>query len=229
MIIDKNSNKNIERKERLHISLQSLHRMPYYLQYLKQARNNGIDVIPATAIAADLKLNEVQVRKDLAAICTTKGKPKAGFIVDELISNMEEFLGYNNTKDAVLVGAGSLGSALLAYSGFENYGLNIVAAFDNDQRKIGKNIHGRKVLPIEELKDICKRLNIHIGIITVPAQYAQETCNKLIESGIMAIWNFAPIHLSTPDEILVKNENMAASLAVLSQHLQERLNYGREE
>ena len=106
--MSKNSENVIEKKEKPYISIQSLQRMPYYLQYLKQARDHGIDVIPATTIAADLKLNEVQVRKDLAAICTTKGKPKAGFIVDELINNMEDFLGYNNTKDAVLVGAGSL-------------------------------------------------------------------------------------------------------------------------
>jgi len=227
--MDKNSEKIIERKEKPYISIQSLQRMPYYLHYLKEAKNDGIEIIPATTIAADLKLNEVQVRKDLAAICTTKGRPKAGFIVDELISNMKEFLGYNNTKDAVLVGAGSLGKALMAYSEFENYGLNIVAAFDVDQNKIGGSVHGKKILPIEELQNLCKRLNIHIGIITVPAQNAQEVCNKLIASGILAIWNFAPTHLSTPEDILVKNENMAASLAVLSQHLQEKINNSRED
>ncbi|NMB96651.1 MAG: redox-sensing transcriptional repressor Rex [Clostridiaceae bacterium] len=226
--MSKNSENVIEKKEKPYISIQSLQRMPYYLQYLKQARDHGIDVIPATTIAADLKLNEVQVRKDLAAICTTKGKPKAGFIVDELINNMEDFLGYNNTKDAVLVGAGSLGKALLSYSKFENYGLNIVAAFDIDKDKIGKKVNGKEILPMEELENTCKPLNIHIGIITVPVQCAQEVCDKLIECGILAIWNFAPIHLLTPENILVKNENMATSLAVLSQHLQEKIDNSRE-
>mgnify|MGYP001275585496 FL=1 len=226
---DNNKEKIIEKKEKPYISIQSLHRMPYYLHYLKEAKKAGIEVIPATTIASDLKLNEVQVRKDLAAICTTKGKPKTGFIVGELIKNMEDFLGYNNTKDAVLVGAGSLGKALLSYSGFENYGLNIVAAFDIDKEKIRTRINDKEVLPMEEMENICRRLNIHIGIITVPVQYAQDVCDKLIASGILAIWNFAPVHLSTPEGILVRNENMAASLAILSHHLQEKLNNSRKD
>ncbi|HHV96362.1 MAG TPA: redox-sensing transcriptional repressor Rex [Clostridiaceae bacterium] len=221
--MNKNREKPIAKKERPYVSIQSLYRMPYYLHYLKEAKKKGIEVIPATTIAADLKLNEVQVRKDLSAICTTKGKPKTGFIVDELIKNMEDFLGYNNAKDAVLVGAGSLGRALLSYSGFESYGLNIVVAFDNDKEKIGTKINGKEVLSVAEIENVCRRLNIHIGIITVPAQHAQEVCNKLIASGILAIWNFAPVHLSTPEGILVRNENMAASLAILSHHLQEKL------
>jgi len=128
-----------------------------------------------------------------------------------------------------LVGAGSLGKALLSYSGFENYGLNIVAAFDIDKEKVRTRINDKEVLPVEEMENICRRLNIHIGIITVPAQYAQDVCDKLIASGILAIWNFAPVHLSTPEGILVRNENMAASLAILSHHLQEKLNNNRKD
>jgi redox-sensing transcriptional repressor len=205
------------------ISKQALKRMPYYLQHLKKLLSEGIEIIAAPAIAESLGLNEVQVRKDFSAISTTKGKPKAGFPVKELIDNMEDFLGYHNIDDAVLLGAGSLGRALLSYKGFESYGLNIVAAFDADDSVAGSNICGKKVLPASKLSDMCKRMNIHIGIIAVPADQAQAVCDQLVSCGILAIWNFAPVHLSAPANILVRNENMAASLAMLSNHLREKL------
>ena len=205
------------------ISTQALARMPYYLQYLKQLQNDGITVIASPAIASDLDLNEVQVRKDLAAISSVKGKPKSGFAVQDLIYNMEHLLGYHNVKDAVLVGVGSLGKALLSYKGFDNSGMHIVAAFDNDESAIGSEACGKIILPVDKLSGMCRRMKIHIGIITVPEKQAQTVCDQLVAGGILAIWNFAPIHLSTPEEILVQNENMAASLAILSNHLHDKM------
>jgi len=205
------------------ISKQALHRMPYYLQYLKKLQKEGVVVVAAPAIAESLNLNEVQVRKDFASVSTAKGKPKSGFVVKELIENMENFLGYHDVDCAVLVGAGSLGNALLSYKGFENYGLNIVAAFDSDKDIIGKEICGKKVLPVDKLSEMCRRLNIHIGIIAVPESQAQTVCDQLVAGGVLAIWNFAPVHLFTPKNILVQSENMAASLAILSKHLKENL------
>ncbi|MGE4484718.1 MAG: redox-sensing transcriptional repressor Rex [Oscillospiraceae bacterium] len=206
------------------ISIQALQRMPYYLQYLKKLQINGVTIIAAPAIAETLDLNEVQVRKDFASVSTTKGKPKAGFSVSELIENIEILLGYRNVSDAVLVGAGSLGRALLSYQGFDSSSMHIVAAFDINESIIGCEINGKKVLHVSELDELCSRLKIHIGIITVPAEKAQEVCDRLVSGGILAIWNFAPIHLTAPKNILIKNENMAASLALLSKHLQERIN-----
>lgn len=203
------------------ISTQAIKRMPVYLQYLKKLRTDGIQVIAAPAIAVSLNLNEIQVRKDFAAVSTSKGKPKAGFIVQDLIENMEEFLGYHKVDNAVLVGVGSLGRALLSYKGFMEYGLNIVAAFDKNSSIVGSEICGKKVLPDHKLSEMCRRLNIHIGIITVPEEQAQVVCDQLVAGGIHAIWNFAPTHIYTPKEILVKNENMAASLALLLKHLKE--------
>ncbi|MEG1547270.1 MAG: redox-sensing transcriptional repressor Rex [Clostridia bacterium] len=205
------------------ISKQALQRMPYYIQHLRTMHKNGIAIIAAPALAAALGLNEVQVRKDLAAISTTKGKPKTGFNVDELIANMEEFLGYNNIDEAILVGVGSLGRALMCYKGIAECGMNIVAAFDINEGLVGSQICGKYVFHMDELIEICKRLNVRIGIITVPADQAQGVCDKMVESGILAIWNFAPSHLRTPENILVQNENMAASLAMLSKHLGEKL------
>jgi len=205
------------------ISRQALQRMPYYLQYLKKLHGEGVEVVAAPAVAASLHWNEVQVRKDFAAVSPTKGKPKAGFSVRELIDNMEEYLGYRNTRDAVLIGAGSLGTAFLSYQGFAQYGMNIIMAFDADEAKTGKEIGGKPVLPMKELIPMCARTKVRIGIITVPERQAQAVCDQLVEAGILAIWNFAPVHLTTPAGILVQSENIAASLAVLSKHLQEHL------
>ncbi|MGB8451443.1 MAG: redox-sensing transcriptional repressor Rex [Anaerocolumna sp.] len=207
------------------ISTQALERMPYYLQYLKQSQKEGVTAIASPAIAADLALNEVQVRKDLAAVSTSKGRPKAGFLIQDLIYNMEELLGYHNVKDAVLVGAGFLGRALLSYKGFDDSGMHIAAAFDIDETIIGSEICGKKVLSVNKLSGMCRRLNIHIGIIAVPEDKAQTVCDQLVAGGILAVWNFAPIHLSTPEDIMVRNENMSASLAMLSKHLQEKMNH----
>jgi len=131
-------------------------------------------------------------------------------------------LGYDNTTDAILVGAGKLGQALLGYSGFEAYGLNILAAFDA-KPFASKTQEGKPVYPIDQLESFCRGNKVLMGIITVPAPYAQEVCDQLVACGIKAIWNFAPIHLDVPSNILVQNENMATSLAVLSMHLQAQI------
>lgn len=215
---------NDDKKSPVVISTQALQRMPYYLQYLKKLQSEGISIIAAPAIAEVLELNEVQVRKDFASVSTSKGKPKAGFVVSDLIDNMENFLGYRNVNDAVLVGAGSFGKALLSYQGFDSCGMHIVAAFDINEKIVGSEINKKMVFPIGRLSEMCHRLNVHIGIITVPANQAQAVCDQLVSGGILAIWNFAPAHLSAPKDILVKNENMATSLALLSKHLQKKLN-----
>ena len=197
-------------------------RLPVYLAYLKSMPSDGQTHISATALAFALSMGEVQVRKDLATV-SDGGRPKIGYPRDLLITDIEEFLGYGSTNKAVLIGAGKLGRALLGYSGFEEYGLNIMAAFDNDQQLVGKTKTGKDVRPLGELSDFCKQQKIKIGIITVPSEFAQDVCNTLIDADILAIWNFAPTHLDVPSDILVHNENMAASLALLSQHLKEHM------
>lgn len=204
------------------ISKAVLKRLPVYLSYLKSMPDNGQTHISATALAQALNMGEVQVRKDLAMV-SDGGRPKIGYPRDVLIADIEEFLGYGNTNNAVLIGAGKLGKALLGYSGFAEYGLNIVAGFDTDEVLVGKIKGGKSILPISMLDQFCREQKIKIGIITVPAEHAQAVCNLLIRAGIAAIWNFAPTHLDVPPEILVQNENMAASLALLSKHLSEHM------
>ncbi len=203
------------------ISKQTLRRLPVYLHYLKSLPEHPCN-ISATAIAQGLGLNDVQVRKDLAAV-SCGGRPKVGYVCEELIADIECFLGFDDADSAVIVGAGNLGRALLSYGGFEKYRLNILAAFDVDDAMIGRTYAGKRILPLERLGNLCGRLNVGIGIITVPAQAAQEVCDILVASGVGAIWNFAPTHLRVPSHVLVQNENMAASLAVLSKHLSVKL------
>ena len=204
------------------ISRATLKRLPTYLSYLKALPSEASANISATALAAGLHMGEVQVRKALALV-SDGGRPKIGYNREHLIADIENFLGYGNSNDAVLIGAGKLGRALLGYGGFAEYGLNIVAAFDANDTLIGTTNGGKPIMHLSRLGEVCQRYKIKIGIITVPAEYAQGVCDLLIENGILAIWNFAPKHLNVPDGILVQNENMAASLALLCKHLNERM------
>ena len=208
----------MERKE---ISKAVLKRLPGYLTYLKATQEGGSQYISATALANALGMGEVQVRKDLAMV-SSGGKPKIGYLREGLIDDIEQFLGYDNTTDAVIIGAGKLGQALCGYSGFDAYGLNILAAFDIAPSKSHTD-EGKPIYPISQLERFTKANKVLMGIITVPAAYAQEVCDRLIACGIKAIWNFAPTHLEVPANILVQNENMATSLAVLSMHLQAHI------
>lgn len=203
------------------ISRSVLKRLPIYLSYLKSLPANAPAYISATFIANALGMGDVQVRKDLAMV-SDGGRPKVGYCRVDLTEDLEQFLGYDNTNDSVLIGAGKLGRALLGYSGFEEYGLNILAAFDAAPA-MEKTENGKPIFHMDMLEAYCHTNKICMGIIAVPASCAQEVCDRLIASGIKAIWNFAPIHLEVPDYILVQNENMATSLAVLSMHLQVQM------
>ena len=206
---------------RKEISKSVLKRLPRYLAYLKTIPDTASPYISATSLAAALGMGEVQVRKDLAMV-SDGGRPKIGYLRESLINDIEQFLGYDNTTDAVLIGAGKLGQALCGYSGFEAYGLNVLAAFDV-KPPAEKTEEGKPIYPMEQLQSFCKANKVLMGIITVPAEHAQDACNQLIDCGIKAVWNFAPTHLDVPANILVQNENMATSLALLSMHLQAQI------
>lgn len=210
-------------KELTNVSKATLGRLPSYHRYLAERQAAGEKTVSSTAIAEELHLTAVQVRKDLSAISSAAGKPKRGFDVGELLADINRFLGYDNVTDAVLVGAGGLGSALVGYGGFKNYGLNIVAAFDTDPARIGREICGVRVLDAGGLARSVRELNVRIGILTVPKEAAQAAADELVAGGVRAIWNFAPVHLALPADIAVKNEDMAASLAILSRRLAEIL------
>ncbi|MBR6578548.1 MAG: redox-sensing transcriptional repressor Rex [Clostridia bacterium] len=204
--------------ERSNVTKATLGRLPQYLQFLNGLPPGQYDHISATTIARMLSLGEVQVRKDLAAV-SGLGKPKVGYRTSELIKDLEDALGCKKLTPAILVGAGKLGRALLDYNGFEEYGVQITAAFDCNEQVLRMNNTSKEILPISSLKKYCSENGIRIGIITVGSGSAQDVCDQMLEAGITAIWNFAPCQLKVPDNVLVKQENLALSLAHLNSQI----------
>ena len=193
----------------------TLGRLPLYLEYLRSLPEM-CRTISATAIAKALSLGDVQVRKDLAAV-SGAGKPKIGYETEKLIADIENHLGYEKLTNAVLVGAGKLGRALLDYDGFEGFGVKIVAGFDCNETAQKRGT--KDILPIREIGAYCREHNVKLGIITVGQGSAQDVCDNLVKSGIKAIWNFAPVLLKVPNGVLLKQENLALSLAYLNNQI----------
>ena len=199
------------------ITKATLGRLPHYLQFLRELSVDDVPYISATVIAKKLSLGEVQVRKDLSAV-SGAGKPKVGYKTADLIKSIEAHLGQGDMTNAVLVGAGKLGKALLEFDDFEDYGVKIIAAFDCNETAIRYN-RSIEILPMNDFDEYCKQNNVRIGIITVGTGSAQNVCDQMIKSGITAIWNFAPCNLDVPDGILLKQERLALSLAYLNNKL----------
>ncbi len=196
------------------VSKATASRMPAYLRYLKGEAGKGVEYVSSAAVAKALGVSAVGVRKDLALVASRPGKPRFGFEVRRLIEDIEKFLGYHRWTNAVIVGAGGLGRAILAYEGFENYGIHVIAAFDSSPAKVGA-VGGKPVYPMDRLKDIVLRFSVRVAILTVPRGSAQEACDEIVRAGVPAILNFAPVYLQVPDGVSVKYEDLAVSLAVL--------------
>jgi redox-sensing transcriptional repressor len=186
------------------------------LRFLQEANANGQRFISSSVIAQSISVSSVLVRKDLAVVSSNAGVPRKGFGVATLIADIEKFLGYDNLSDVVIVGAGGLGKAFLGYEGFKNNGMNIVAAFDKNPALVGGSVAGKPILPMEQFQKFVEEKKIRIGIIAVPKAAAQEVLDKMAEVGIKAVWNFAPATLITPKGVLLRTEDLAASLSILA-------------
>ena len=200
----------------------TLKRLPLYHRFVKELLRQEQIAVSCTDIGKELKLDPTQVRKDLEA-AGIAGRPRIGYAAAAVVDGIERFLGWQKVSEAFLVGAGSMGSALLGYRKFEECGLKIVAAFDSDPAKVGQRIHGKHVLALEKLPNLTRRMHVLIGINTVPAAEAQAVADVLVEGGVRAIWNFAPIRLRVPEHIILHNEDLYCSLASLSQKLAQAL------
>lgn len=185
-------------------------------------RQRGREVVSANHIADDLKLDPTQVRKDLA-YTGLAGRPKVGYSTGELIEAIETFLGWRKTDEALLVGAGSMGSALLGHQRLEECGLTIVAAFDKDPAKVGTRIHGKEVLPMDKLVPLARRMHVLVGVLTVPPEAAQEVANQLTEGGVRAIWNFTPARVAGPENGVVVDADLYSTLGLLKHGLAQAL------
>jgi len=200
----------------------SIRRLPSYLHIIRSAEKEGFEYISGTVIAQELKLEPIQVRKDLS-ITGIIGKPKKGYPTKGLIAAIEHFLGWDSVRDTVLVGVGNLGSALMGYQEFQYHGMNIVAAFDKDPNKLGSTVHGVPVLPFDTMEPQIRQLNVKLAILTVPSAFAQETADALVRAGITAIWNFTNVKLKIPDHVVVQKEDLSSGYAMLCVMLQAKL------
>jgi redox-sensing transcriptional repressor len=201
--------------------LACVKRMPSYLQLLRVLQAEGQEYVSGTVLASVHHLESVIVRKDLA-MTGAVGTPRVGFRITELIAAIERFLGWDHQTKAVLVGVGNLGTALLGYQGFHDFGFRIVGAFDSNPKIIGKWVHGRKVQPIGQLIPFVRRGEILLGMLTVPGPVAQETADVMVRAGIKGIWNFTPTKLQLPSEVVTQKEDLAEGLAVLSHRLHKQ-------
>ena len=206
------------------VSLKQIERYPVYLNVLLSLRNSGINKVNSHLLAEALGVSEEQVRKDLQIVSPKSSKPGCSRDVDILINHLKDYLGYNSINKAVLVGVGHLGSALLSFKGFDDYGLDIVAGFDIDPSLTGESLNDKPIYSIFNLDNKIKELGVEVAIVATPRDVTQEIVNKLINSGIKAIWNFVPIHLEHPKDVVVENMDLARSLAVFF----HRINNKRE-
>ncbi len=197
------------------LPLPTIRRYPIYLRALKAKIAGGELTVSSAILAEELGFDPVLARKDLA-MTGIPGRPRCGYPAKELCDAINRALGWDNATDAVLVGAGMLGHALLGYSGFEEQNLNIAAAFDTNPNLCGQTLHGVKVRPLEDLAELVKNLKLKLAILTVPASSAQTCVDLLVSTGIKGILNFAPIRLIVPKGVTVQNVDIAQSLAVLS-------------
>jgi redox-sensing transcriptional repressor len=178
-------------------------------------------------LAAVVGVHPAQVRKDLGLVA--QGRAGVGYNTRQLLRQLEDLLGLNNATEAIIVGAGNLGLALARYPGFAHYGLSIAALCDADPAKVGREVEGKPVLPIAKLAPLARRLDVRMGIICVPAAAAQAVADEMVAAGIIAIWNFAPTPLKVPPDVMVRNEDLAAQLAILSFFVQRRAAQEGEE
>ena len=202
------------------IPLPVLKRLPRYYSIVCEYEKEGIVYIKSLEIAKKLYINETQVRKDFALI-NHSGKPKVGFNVTDLKNHLENFLDIKNIKDSFLVGIGNLGLAISKYSGFEKYGLSLTALFDNDPHKVGLKVGDKEVYHISKFADLAQRMQVKIIILAVPVSEAQKTANIAVKSGVKAIWNFAPVNLDVPKDVLVINQDLASDFIALSLQLND--------
>lgn len=200
------------------IPLPTLQRLAVYARFLAEAIERGTSYVSSKQLGEAADVPPAQVRKDLSFL-TSAGRPGVGYPAVPLAIQLDNVLDLGREKGAALVGVGNLGRALAVYRGFVTPGLHVTLLFDNDPSKIGLKLGHREILPFGRFLRLISGQGIQVGIVCVPAGAAQDVADVMVESGIRAIWNFAPVRLRVPDDVYVKNEDLSAQYAVLSYHL----------
>ena len=196
----------------------ALRRLPWYLAYVSMLKEQKVEFVSSTQISRELKVDASQIAKDLSFL-NIKGKTRIGYEVATLEKELEDFLGFRRGHNALIVGVGSLGAALIQDTGLSRYGLNIVAGFDVNPDVIGRTLCGIPVFDVKELALRRKQFSADIGIVTVPVEKAQEVADALVDAGVKALWNYTPYRIRVADNIVVQNTSIYARLAVMYNRL----------
>ena len=213
-------------KNNTNIPPATVQRLPLYLQCLDQIDTNSVG-ISSKKIAEIAKVNDAQVRRDLSYLGTL-GTRGVGYDVITLRKQLELELGLVDGLSAIIVGIGNLGSALAEYGGFKEKGFKIVGLFDEDTKKLNKQIAGLTVNPISKMKDVCEKYSVAIGIIATPEEVAEEIADKLVDCGIKSILNFAPAMLKNKPGIQIRSVDLSQELQILSYYLDRKPLKGSE-
>lgn len=203
------------------LSEKTINRLSLYHSILVDHLEKGLETIVSPYIASLLNIDDSQVRKDINCI-NNIGKGRVGYSVKGLKECIEKTLGFEKTKDVFIVGAGNLGLALAKYDNFENYGVNVLALFDNDPLKVDLSINNKQVFHISKLSDLTESLNVEIAILTVPRIHAQKTADILVAARIKYIWNFTPTVLKVPPEVQVWHENLMGNFLQFTYLIQKK-------
>lgn len=208
-------NRNISREL---LPEPTLRRLPWYLAYVSMLHSQNVEYVSSTQISKELNVDSSQIAKDLSFL-NIKGKTRIGYEVAKLERELRDFLGFKRHHNAVMMGVGSLGAALIQDSGLSRYGLNIVAGFDVNPLIVGTSICGVHIYNVEELNTRRKEYNAEIGIVAVPVDKAQEVAEKMIAAGIKAIWNFTPVRIRATEDVVIQDTSIYSHLAVMYNRL----------
>ena len=196
----------------------ALRRLPWYLSYVKLLKKHEHSHVSSTQIAKEINVSASQIAKDLSYV-DISGRTRVGYEIDELITVLEDFLGFTRQHSAVIFGVGSLGGALLSDTGLEQYGLKLLAGFDIDPKVVGTEINGIPVYHIDDFRRVNKELQAQIGVLTVPSGVAQDVADFMVTCDLKGIWNFTPYRINVPEHVVLQNTSLYAHLAVMFNRL----------
>lgn len=209
-------------KSHIVISKATIDRLPLYFRTLRHIQEEGVEIISSEELGRRIGVTPEQIRKDLASFGEF-GKKGVGYFVRELIRNIGEILGLHRNWNIAIIGIGHLGWALANYKNFSSLGFNLAAIFDVDLSKVGLTINGIEVQHVNALEEVLQQRQIHIGVITVPAEQAQKVADRLVEAGVKGIWNFAPLRINVPGHVRIISEDLSVGLSSLSYFLSRQL------
>jgi len=201
-----------------HVPEPTLRRLPWYLAFAKLALQQGESFLSSTRIAKSIAVDASMVAKDLSFV-KISGRTRVGYDVNELVTVLEHFLGFTDSHQAYLFGVGNLGGALMHDNGLQQFGMEIKAGFDVRHELTGTSINHRPIHHIDKFAELQQQTGIHIGILTVPVDKAQEVSDIMVKGGIKAIWNFTPYRIVVPENVIVQNTSIYAHLAVMYNRL----------